>query len=126
MSAFLIDVEVPDHEPAVKKSLAKLELLKSQMKNSQLIVDIAEEEIRSNIHKLRDSLFLSRQSHEVDLIWILGELKAIITSWPNDGVSATTDPMDFSASVSDVRVAVIKDRVQHLATALDEKVKESR
>lgn len=107
MSAFLIDVEVPCHESAVRESLAKLELLKSQMRNSQLIVDIAEEEIRGNIQKLRDSLFLSRQSHEADLIWILGELKGTIAAWGDD----------------EFHQAVTKDRVLNLVKALDEKTK---
>lgn len=106
MSAFLIDVEGPDHGPVVKGTLAKLEILKSQMKNSQLMVDIAEEEIQDGIRTLRDHLFLSRQSHQADLIWILSELKGVLAHWSDD----------------EIENAATKERVLHLKQSLTSKI----
>lgn len=123
MSAFLIDVEGPDHEPVVRDSLNKMELLKSQIGNSQTLVGMAEEEVRRNIERLRDSLFLSKQSHVADLIWVVGELKAILASWI-DAKTPVDQPLNFDISISDVQVAVARERVQHLATALTEKIKD--
>lgn len=104
---FLIDVEGPSHDHVVKGTLAKLNLLKSQINNSQLMVGIAEEEIEGGINRLRDNLFLSQQSHQADLIWIVGELKGVLAHWGE----------------TDVLNAATKDRVLHLTRALDEKIK---
>lgn len=109
MSVFLVDVEGPDHEAVVRSSLNKMELLKSQIRNSQILVDMAEEEVRSNIEKLRDGLFLSQQSHVADLIWVVGELKGVLAHW---GEEETPN-------------AATKDRVQQFVRALDNKIKES-
>jgi len=109
MSAFLIDVEGPNHEDVVKTSLAKLEILKSQIQNSQRLVDIAEEEIKGGIRNLRDNLFLSQQSHVADLIWVLGELKGILASWGE----------------TEILNAATKDRVQNFTKALSRKIKDN-
>lgn len=109
MTGFLIDVEGPDHGAVVKTSLAKLELLKSQINNSQLMVDIAEKEIEGDIKKLKDYLFLSQQSHVADLIWVLGELKGVLLHWGEDEISN----------------AATKDRVQNFVSALSRKIKEN-
>jgi len=108
VSAFLIDVEGPDHAEVVKTSMAKLEILKSQIKNSQLLVEIADKEIQAGIQRLRDNLFLSQQSHVADLIWIVGELKGTVATWGDD----------------EFHIAASKERVQHLLTSLSNKIKE--
>lgn len=108
MSTFLIDVEGPNHDLVVKESLAKLEILKSQINNSQLMVGIIEEEVQKGIRNLRDNLFLSRQSHEADLIWIVGELKRVLLHWGDD----------------ETLNAASREIVRHLMTTLNEKVKE--
>jgi hypothetical protein len=109
VSVFLIDVEGPNHEAVVQASLTKLEILKSQIKNSERLVDIAEEEIQGGIRNLRDNLFLSQQSHVADLIWVLGELKGVLASW-GDTEYLTT---------------MTKDRVQQFTKALEQKIKEN-
>ena len=68
MTAFLIDVAGPDHEAAVKTTLAKMQILKSQINNARLMADIAEEEVQKGIRQLRDNLFLSQQSHEAESV----------------------------------------------------------
>jgi hypothetical protein len=108
VTAFLIDVAGPDHEAAVKTTLAKMQILKSQINNARLMADIAEEEVQKGIRQLRDNLFLSQQSHEADLVWVLGELKGVIASW-GDTEYLTT---------------MTKERVQNFVSVLSKKIKD--
>ena len=110
MSAFLIDVEGPDYELSVEKYLSRLDILKTQVKNFQLLVDMADEDVRGTIGRLGDSLFLSRQSHQADLIWILAELNGVLLHWGEDD--------NFDAGVA-------KSKVQYLITTINEKFKEN-
>jgi len=77
-----------------------------------------------SVDRVAQEIDLARMNHDADLRWVLGELKAILAAWPNEDVP-TDEPLNFGISVSEVRVAVIKDRVQHLSTALAEKIKEN-
>lgn len=108
MTAFLIDVAGPDHKDMVKATLAKMAILKSQINNSKLMADIAEEEVQKGIRQILDDLFLSQQSHEADLVWVLGELKGVLASW-GDTEYLTT---------------MTKERVQNFVSALSRKIKE--
>lgn len=109
MSTFLIDVKGPDHEPVVRESLDKMELLKSQIANSQTLVGMAEEEVRKSIERLRDQLFLSSQSHVADLIWVVGELKGVLASWGEE----------------EIPNAMTKERVQNFVLSLNNKIKDN-
>ncbi len=63
---------------------------------------------------------LLKQNHLADLLWVVGELKAILSSWTDTGAP----PLNFDISIGEIQVAVARERIQHLATALTEKVKD--
>ena len=67
---------------------------------------------------------LLKMCHLADLRWVTGELKAILASW-SDAHTPTNQPLNFDISIDEVKAAVARERVQHLATALTEKIEEN-
>lgn len=63
-----------------------------------------------SVDRVASELDLSKMSHTADLLWVVGELKGVLANWGE----------------TEILNAVTKERVQHLAQALDEKIKEER
>lgn len=61
-----------------------------------------------SVDRVANELDLTKMAHTADLLWIVGELKSLLAHWGDGEISS----------------AVTKEQVRHLATALDEKIKE--
>lgn len=62
-----------------------------------------------NVDQVAKEFDLLKMSHIADLVWIVGELKAVLASWGE----------------SEILNEMTKERVLHLTTALNDKIKES-
>lgn len=115
---FPLDVMDMNYEAVTTEHLMRLEFLKGYIRNenlAMLFLAVAEEQeekekARSKFRSLESNLFVSRQMHEADLVWILGELKGALASWGHD----------------EIHDAVTKERVQRLVSAIVEKIDEVR